>query len=448
MACSGIENNVWRITLKRLLLVCTTFLPLVLGTPAHAFLNYKSPYKAGVIDWIRQSPEGDRMDPGTKFLSGSVLRQGGKDVNVPVPCTTKKCQHIEFVNIPGVPDFVDAAGSLLGTVTKQDNPLSVLGNRWEVGPDHLVKGGFGFLAVGPLGQEPSGRLVVQGPDGPAAIKIVLISINEQRGTLLFQGYGRHCVKVKFKGWVSCTAFVNPLPMFILITRGSTMPVDIKISGNMPNPLPLSPKALAAQASFVSKLKQSALSQGLSIGTGLVGSAGSGGGTQSSPPSAPPQSTTSPSNQNGYQQVNNTPVVFNGQTMPPVQDRTISSGYGWRMHPIKGTLKFHDGIDFPVPIGTSVMAIASGRIIYQGWLDGYGKTVVIDHGGGYSSLYGHLSGFIGRNNGFVPMGAAIGLSGSTGQSTGPHLHLNVRAGGDGRSITSGHDIDPRTFIRGL
>jgi uncharacterized membrane protein YgcG len=225
--------------------------------PANAFLNYKSPFRAGRIDWIRSAPEGGPMDPGTKFLSGSVLRQGGKDVNVPVPCKPTKCRHMEYVNIPGVPD--------------------VQGNRWEVGPDHWVKGGFGFLAVGPLGMEPTGRLVVQGLDGPAAIKIVLVKVDEKTDTAIFQGYGRYCVRKIHKGWISCTAFVNPLPMFFSVKRGLIMPVDIRISGNMPNPLALGKEASQAQASFTKRIRQGLVSQGISIASGAIGSGGGGSG---------------------------------------------------------------------------------------------------------------------------------------------------------------------------
>jgi murein DD-endopeptidase MepM/ murein hydrolase activator NlpD len=416
-----------------------------IATPAYAFLDYKSPFRAGIIDWVRGAPEGDKMDPGTRFLSGSVLRQGGKDVNSPVPCTTKKCRHVEFVNLPGIPDLVDTAGGLLGTASKQkDNPLSVLGNRWEVGPDHLVPGGFGVLAVGPLALEPTGRLVVQGVDGPAAVKIVIIEVNEQKETVLLQGYGRNCLKAPppLKGWISCTAFNIPLPMFFVISRGVVMPVDIKISGNMKNPLALTEKAKLVQAGFANRLKKGLTAKGISIGTSVLGSLptggggnGGNGGTTSSPTTNDPAAAGS--------------VNFNGQTMRPLGNAPISSGFGNRVHPIHGTVKFHDGIDFPAPTGTPVLAVASGRVMYQGILGGYGKTLIIDHGGGYSSLYAHLDSFLTGGPGtIIPMGAPIARVGSTGDSTGPHLHLNIRAGGDGRDIRSGYDIDPRTFIKGL
>jgi hypothetical protein len=400
---------------------------------ADAFFDYKSPLRAGLIDWLRSSPEGGTMDPGTKFLSGSVLRRGGVDVNVPVPCKPSKCQHIEFVNIPGVPDIIDDLTNTVASVTKKENPLSVQGNRWEIGPDHLVPGGFGVLAVGPLALEPTGRLVVQGVDGPAAIKIILISVNEQKGTALFQGYGRSCIKEPFSGkWVSCTAFVIPLPMFMATTQGTIMPVDIKISGSMPNPLPLSPKALTTQSNFTSKLKQSLLAQGLSTAGGLVGGSGggSGGAQQQSAPITPPSGGYSP------------PVTLSGAKVRPIAGSyVITSGYGYRVHPTLGVVKFHDGIDLAAPIGTPVLAVAGGTVTFQGVMSGFGNTMIIDHGGGYSSLYGHLNSFLTKGaGGFIPAGAPIATVGSTGRSTGPHLHLNIQK--------NGVNIDPTSFIQGL
>jgi Peptidase family M23 len=422
--------------LRKTQLLCAIFIvPICLfsaASSAIAFFDYKSPFRVGVIDWLRASPEGGTMDSGTKFLSGSVLRKGGVDVNVPVPCSTKKCQHIEFVNIPGIPDFVDDLTNAAATATKKENPLSVQGNRWEVGPDHLVPGGFGPLAFGPLALEPTGRLVVQGVDGPAAIKIVLISVNEQKGTALFQGYGRACIKAPFEGWISCTAFINPLPMFIMTTQGVPMPVDIKISGKMPNPLPLSPKALVSQSSFTSKLKQGLLSQGLSTAGGLVGGSGggSGGARQQPGPIAPPSGGYSP------------PTTFSGRTVKPIAGGyTVTSWFGNRVHPTLGVVKFHDGIDLAAPTGTPVLAVSGGTVTFQGVMDGYGNTLIIDHGGGYSSLYGHLNSFLTKGaGGFIPAGAPIATVGSTGRSTGPHLHLNIQK--------NGVNIDPTSFIQGL
>ncbi|MBV8197943.1 MAG: peptidoglycan DD-metalloendopeptidase family protein [Candidatus Eremiobacteraeota bacterium] len=108
--------------------------------------------------------------------------------------------------------------------------------------------------------------------------------------------------------------------------------------------------------------------------------------------------------------------------------TITSPFGWRSNPFGGAPEFHQGLDIAAPSGTTVTAAAAGTVIMAQWYGGYGNYILIDHGGGYSTGYGHLSAIFVSNGQVVARGQAIGAVGSTGQSTGPHLHFEVRIAG--------------------
>jgi murein DD-endopeptidase MepM/ murein hydrolase activator NlpD len=108
--------------------------------------------------------------------------------------------------------------------------------------------------------------------------------------------------------------------------------------------------------------------------------------------------------------------------------TITSPFGWRSNPFGGGPEFHQGLDIAAPQGTTVTAAAAGTVIMAQWYGGYGNYVLIDHGGSYSTGYGHLSAMYVSAGQSVQRGQAIGAVGSTGQSTGPHLHFEVRIAG--------------------
>ncbi|MFN6471747.1 MAG: murein hydrolase activator EnvC family protein [Nostoc sp. SerVER01] len=110
------------------------------------------------------------------------------------------------------------------------------------------------------------------------------------------------------------------------------------------------------------------------------------------------------------------------------DAPTSSPFGWRMHPVLGYRRFHAGMDFAASYGSTIRAADSGTVIFAGWYGGYGRAVIIDHGKGITTLYGHTSELYVTDGQGVERGQAIAAVGSTGLSTGPHLHFEVRRNG--------------------
>ncbi len=106
--------------------------------------------------------------------------------------------------------------------------------------------------------------------------------------------------------------------------------------------------------------------------------------------------------------------------------SLSSGLGWRADPFRRTVwQHHWGIDIAAPVGTLVHASAAGVVQFAGWYAGYGRIVYIDHGGGWTTLYGHLKRTDVQPGQPVAQGAVIGTVGTNGRSTGPHLHFEIR-----------------------
>lgn len=116
---------------------------------------------------------------------------------------------------------------------------------------------------------------------------------------------------------------------------------------------------------------------------------------------------------------------------PVQNFSFTSGFGVRSDPFRHSAAMHAGIDLAGPVGTPVYATADGIVSYAGWMHGYGNLVEIEHGKAIETRYGHLSKLLVKPNTRVKRGQLIALMGSTGRSTGSHLHYEVRL--DGRAV---------------
>lgn len=122
---------------------------------------------------------------------------------------------------------------------------------------------------------------------------------------------------------------------------------------------------------------------------------------------------------------------------PTQTPMLTSSFGYRRDPFNGRAAFHAGLDFPGSYGQPILAAAAGRVSFVGGQQGYGQVVEIDHGNGMMTRYAHLSGFAARPGQSVAKGQPIGRMGSTGRSTGTHLHFEVRVNGTA--------INPRRFL---
>ena len=135
------------------------------------------------------------------------------------------------------------------------------------------------------------------------------------------------------------------------------------------------------------------------------------------------------------------AASNGVAVPsrrPVANMSLSSSYGMRVHPITGRVARHNGVDIPAPHGTPIYATADGFVGRAQWLGGYGKYVEIEHGNAIQTRYGHMSSYVVNPGQRVRKGDVIGYVGSTGRSTGNHLHYEVRI--------EGAPVNPMPFVR--
>jgi murein DD-endopeptidase MepM/ murein hydrolase activator NlpD len=131
------------------------------------------------------------------------------------------------------------------------------------------------------------------------------------------------------------------------------------------------------------------------------------------------------------------IVYVPVREPLTGEMSVSSPFGYRTDPFLGRPALHPGIDLVQAYGAGIRATAAGRVTHAGWMGGYGQMVEIDHGNGISTRYGHMSEVLVAEGDEVKAGAEIGRIGTTGRSTGPHLHYEVRLDGE--------PVDPQRFL---
>lgn len=130
-------------------------------------------------------------------------------------------------------------------------------------------------------------------------------------------------------------------------------------------------------------------------------------------------------------------AFGVMTYPLAGEIVVTSPYGWRDHPVLGGQRYHSGLDMAAEYGQAVHAAQAGTVTLAGWVSGYGNTVIISHGAGLETLYGHNQELVVREGQSVRQGDVVALAGSTGYSTGPHCHFEVRENG----VT----VDPGAYL---
>lgn len=170
---------------------------------------------------------------------------------------------------------------------------------------------------------------------------------------------------------------------------------------------------------------------------------------SAPPDlVPPRAQTQVAASGSATPSQKSPKASSAQTSKNTQSRSqtrfivpmkgkVTSGFGYRTHPMGGGRKFHNGIDIAAPHGTSIKAAAAGKVIFAGTKWSLGNVVTIQHTSGYQTLYGHLSKILVKKGERVKQGQVIGREGSTGISTGPHLHFSI--------LRYGKYLDPARYL---
>jgi len=267
-------------------------------------------------------------------------------------------------------------------------PTLVEGTHWVSGKYQQVRGGRGALAAANGGVEPTGRH----PFGNA-FKVAVLDTDEASGTAETGLYFRMCVRNLFVD-LGCTPyFIGPIPWLPVQEEGMVFLGQIKEG------LSTTDSADAATA------------KGIDSQTG-----------EPKPTPAPAPAT----------RASGSPGTATGRFIHPAPGYGVTSSFGYRTHPIHGDRRLHSGTDFGTPTGTIIRAVDGGQVTFAGisgsLTSGYGRLVIVNHGNGVETYYAHLQGFFVQAGDIIAQGDPVGRANSSGWSTGPHLHFEVRQNG--------------------
>jgi hypothetical protein len=265
-------------------------------------------------------------------------------------------------------------------------PILVEGTQWISGKYQQVRGGRGALAAANGGVEPTGRH----PFGHA-FKVAVLDTDEASGTAETGLYFRMCVRNLFVN-LGCTPyFIGPIPW-----------------------LPVQEEGMV----FLGQIKE-----GLSTTDSADASTAKGIDPQTGEPKPAPAPAA---------RASGSPGTSTGRFIHPAPGFGVTSSFGYRTHPIHGDRRLHSGTDFGTPTGTIIRAADGGQVTFAGisgsLTSGYGRLVIVNHGNGVESYYAHLQGFFVQAGDILAQGDPVGRANSSGWSTGPHLHFEVRQNG--------------------
>lgn len=265
-------------------------------------------------------------------------------------------------------------------------PTLVEGTQWVSGKYQQVRGGRGALAAANGGVEPTGRH----PFGNA-FKVAVLDTDEVSGTAETGLYFRMCVRNLFVD-LGCTPyFIGPIPW-----------------------LPVQEEGIV----FLGQIKE-----GLSTTDSADAATAKGIDPQTGEPKPNPAPVAGASG---------SPGTATGRFIHPAPGYSVTSSFGYRTHPIHGDRRLHSGTDFGTPTGTIIRAVDGGQVTFAGisgsLTSGYGRLVIVNHGNGVETYYAHLQGFFVQAGDIIAQGDPVGRANSSGWSTGPHLHFEVRQNG--------------------